>query len=116
MAKATPKKPASSKKSASDPPTAIASPIPNASSSSEAISKLSAVQAAFQILGITGKAMSCPELIAAMAEQKLWSSPKGQTPASTLHAAIMREINAKGDRSRFQKAERGKFTLKIEIG
>ena len=36
----------------------------------------------------------------------------GKTPASTLYAAILREITAKGDASRFVKTERGKFALK----
>ena len=36
----------------------------------------------------------------------------GKTPASTLYAAILREITLKGDASRFAKTERGKFALK----
>lgn len=34
-----------------------------------------------------------------------------KTPANTLYAAIIREINAKGDDGRFRKVERGKFQL-----
>jgi hypothetical protein len=53
--------------------------------------------------------MSAPELIIAMAEQKLWTSPNGKTPANTLYAAILREIAIKGRQARFRKMGRGKF-------
>ena len=53
--------------------------------------------------------MRSNEMIAAMAEQGLWSSPNGKTPAATLYAAILREIGAKGNAARFRKTERGKF-------
>jgi DNA ligase D-like protein (predicted ligase) len=72
---------------------------------------LSAVAAAARVLAESGQAMSCPELIAAMAAKGYWSSPAGKTPASTLYAALLREINTKKDASRFRKTDRGKFTL-----
>ncbi len=71
--------------------------------------KLSALAAAALVLQEAGQAMTCGELIHAMADKGLWSSPNGQTPAGTIHAAIMREINTKKEQSRFVKAERGKF-------
>ena len=40
--------------------------------------------AAAKVLGETGQAMSCPELITAMAAKGYWQSPKGRTPAGTL--------------------------------
>jgi len=46
-----------------------------------------------------------------MAAKGLWTSPGGQTPHALLYAAIMREINAKGDAARFAKVERGQFAL-----
>jgi hypothetical protein len=49
------------------------------------------------------------ELITAMAEQGLWTSPAGKTPHATLYAAIHREIAAKGKDVRFVKAGRGLF-------
>ena len=73
--------------------------------------KLSALDAAAQVLAETGRPMGCPELIAAMAEQNYWSSPKGRTPASTLYSALAREINAKGAEARFRKTGRGQFDL-----
>jgi hypothetical protein len=57
--------------------------------------------------------MSCKEMIEAMAQKGYWTSPGGKTPAATLYAAILREVNAKGDGARFTKTEKGKFaTLK----
>jgi hypothetical protein len=74
--------------------------------------KLSAINAAYKVLADTGKAMNTQELIAAMAEKNLWSSPGGLTPAATLYSAILRELKAKGGESRFRKVEKGKFAAK----
>jgi hypothetical protein len=71
--------------------------------------KLSALDAAAKVLGETGQAMTCQEMIAAMAAKGYWASPKGQTPEATLYSAVLREIAAKGKDARFQKTERGKF-------
>lgn len=71
--------------------------------------KVSALDAAAKVLADAGKPMTCPELITAMAEKGLWSSPKGKTPASTLYAAMLREINVKGKDARFKKVDRGQF-------
>lgn len=73
--------------------------------------KLSAIDAAVKVLGETGQAMTCQEMIEAMAAKGLWTSPGGKTPHATLYAAILREIQKKGKESRFTKAERGKFAL-----
>jgi hypothetical protein len=73
--------------------------------------KLSALDAAVRALRERGQAMTCPELIAAMASQGYWTSPAGKTPQATLHAALTREIKLKKDQSRFRKTERGKFAL-----
>jgi hypothetical protein len=74
--------------------------------------KLSALDAALKVLAETGQAMSCPELIAAMAAKGYWSSPKGKTPASTLYASLLRELQSQGENARIRKAERGKFILR----
>ena len=71
--------------------------------------KLSAIAAAAQVLTETGREMTCPELIEAMAAKRYWTSPGGKTPASTLYASIYQEIKSKGKDSRFRKTERGKF-------
>jgi len=71
--------------------------------------KLSALDAAAQVLAENGGSMTTKELIETMAAQKLWESPNGQTPAATLYAAILRELTTKGAASRFKKTEPGKF-------
>ncbi|MEW6199151.1 MAG: winged helix-turn-helix domain-containing protein [Planctomycetota bacterium] len=71
--------------------------------------RVSALDAAAQVLARAGKPMRAQELIAAMAEQGLWTSPGGKTPHATLYAAILREIGAKGDQARFRKTDRGQF-------
>ena len=72
--------------------------------------KVSALDAAAQVLAKSDKPMTSKALIDAMAEQRLWSSPGGKTPEATLYAAMLREITAKGKESRFKKVDRGLFT------
>ena len=72
--------------------------------------KVSALDAAAQVLAKSDKPMTSKALIDAMAEQKLWSSPGGKTPEATLYAAMPREITAKGKDARFKKVDRGLFT------
>ena len=73
---------------------------------------LTAIDAAAKVLGEAGASMNTRQMIEAMAQKGYWTSPDGKTPAATLFSAILREINTKGDSSRFVKAERGQFTLK----
>src|SRR5262245_10697827 len=58
--------------------------------------KLSALDAAAKVLGKTGQAMTCQELIAEMATRQYWTSPNGATPHATLYAAILRVEVADG--------------------
>jgi HB1, ASXL, restriction endonuclease HTH domain len=90
-------------------------PDPTLSNQPTPVNKLSAVDAAAKVLGESGQAMTCAELIAAMAAQGYWSSPRGRTPAGTLYSAVLREIQTKGDKARFRKTERGKFTLRLTV-
>ncbi len=71
--------------------------------------KLSALDAAAQVLAETGQPMNTREMIETLAAKKLWTSPGGKTPHATLYSAILREINEKGKDARFTKTERGKF-------
>ncbi len=71
--------------------------------------RVSALDAAAQVLAKADKPMRAQELIAAMAEQGLWKSPGGQTPHATLYAAMHREITVKGRDARFKKTDRGQF-------
>ncbi len=79
------------------------------------MTKLSALEAALRVLAESGQAMNCQELIAAMAAQGYWKSPKGRTPAGTLYSAVLREIQSRGDQARFRKTERGKFALRQNV-
>jgi len=74
--------------------------------------KMSLVEAAVVVLQDTAEPMNTKRILALVTERGLWSSPAGKTPHNTLYAAILREIRDKGDKSRFEKVERGKFALK----
>jgi HB1, ASXL, restriction endonuclease HTH domain len=74
--------------------------------------KVSALDAAARVLQEEGKALNCQEMIDVMGAKGYWKSPGGQTPASTLYSAILRETKVKGAEARFKKTERGKFQLK----
>jgi hypothetical protein len=74
--------------------------------------KLSAIDAAAQVLQEAGTAMTTQEMIGAMAIKGYWSSPAGKTPAATLYSAILREITTKGDASRFTKTGPGRFAYR----
>ena len=71
--------------------------------------RISALDAAATVLKKAGKPMRSQEMITAMAEQKLWTSPGGKTPHATLYAAILRETTTKGKEARFKKVDRGQF-------
>jgi hypothetical protein len=73
--------------------------------------RVSALDAAAQVLKETNKPMRATELIEAMAERNLWKSPGGKTPHATLYAAMVREARDKGDASRFTKVDRGMFAF-----
>ena len=72
--------------------------------------KTSQIQAALQVLATAKEPMNCQAMVEAMSAQGLWTSPGGKTPHATLYAAILREINAKGNDARFRKVDRGQFT------
>ncbi|MFG0252395.1 MAG: HTH domain-containing protein [Phycisphaerales bacterium JB038] len=78
--------------------------------SSNAPKRLSALDAAAQVLAKARKPMRAKELIEQMAKQGLWTSPGGKTPEATLYSAMSREITKKGSGSRFKKADRGMFS------
>ena len=73
--------------------------------------RVSALDAAAQVLAKASKPMRCVDLITAMAEKGLWKSPGGKTPHATLYAAILREINEKKGQARFKKVDRGQFAF-----
>ena len=71
---------------------------------------MSGIDAAAKILVDAGGALSCKAMVEEALAKGYWK-PGGKTPAATMYAAILREIQKKGDASRFVKTERGKFTL-----
>jgi hypothetical protein len=74
---------------------------------------MSLMDAAVNILSQgTGDPMRCKDIVDLAIKRGLWTPRTGKTPASTLYAAILREITLKGDASRFAKTERGKFAMK----
>ena len=78
--------------------------------------KGSALDAAAMVLAGKAEPMTTKAIVETMAADGLWSSPKGKTPAATLHAAMTREIKVKGDASRFRKACRGLFASTGKAG
>lgn len=73
--------------------------------------RISALDAAARVLADERRPMHAKELITAMAERGLWTTPAGKTPEATLHAALCREIKTRGPAARFIKAARGEFAI-----
>jgi len=72
---------------------------------------MSGLDAAAKVLADAGEPLDCKTIVERAIEKGYWRSG-GKTPASTVYAAILREIRKKGDASRFVKAERGLFKIK----
>jgi len=77
--------------------------------------RLSILDAAVKVLDERDPAdgpLNCTQMVERMTAKGYWSPARGgKTPANTLYSAVLREINTKGDASRFDKVERGKFSL-----
>ncbi len=78
--------------------------------------RTSALDAAAIVLASVNKPLRAVDLIAAMQSRGLWTSPGGRTPEATLYAAMIREINTKGDLARFKKVDRGLFEVRMTTG
>lgn len=76
----------------------------------KAAGKMSGLDAAAKVLADAGKPMGIKVLVEKMLNDGLWTTG-GATPASTIYAAIIREIKVKGADSRFKKSGRGEFEL-----
>jgi hypothetical protein len=68
------------------------------------------LSSALRVLEEAGTPLHCQEMVKQMLEKGYWKTD-GKTPSSTIYSAIVREIKAKGDASRFRKTERGKFAI-----
>lgn len=69
-----------------------------------------ALDAAAKVLEEAGEPLSCKAIVERAFEKGYWRS-EGKTPHATVYAAILREMQKKGDESRFVKVERGRFAL-----
>jgi hypothetical protein len=78
--------------------------------------RLSALDAAAQVLASSKEPRNTKSLIAEMEKKGLWKSPGGKTPAATLYAAIIRETGTKKREARFIKTERGLFAFNAKSG
>jgi len=107
--KKTTRKPATAKKTASKQ-SATKKPAVKQTPAKPAAKKLSALDAAAKVLAESKEPLNAKTMIERMAAKGYWTSPGGKTPASTLYAALIREIQKKGSEARFQKTDRGLFT------
>jgi len=73
---------------------------------------MSGLDATARVLAEAGEPLNCKTIVERALAKGYWKTG-GKTPQATVYAAIIREIAKKGDASRFAKAERGKFTLKV---
>jgi len=72
---------------------------------------MSGLDAAAKVLADAGEPLNSKTIVERAIERGLWKSG-GKTPSATVYAAMLREIQKKGDASRFAKTERGMFTIK----
>ena len=91
--------------------TRSATKVPSQAGDKPSAKERSALDAAVLVLGEISQAMTCKEMISAMAAKGYWTSPTGRTPHATLYSGILKEINLKGTDARFKKTGRGKFAL-----
>ncbi len=76
----------------------------------DGVKRPSGLDAAAKVLAEADGPLGCKEIVERALAKGYWKT-NGKTPTATIYAAIIREIAAKGDASRFRKTERGKFTL-----
>ena len=72
--------------------------------------KLSGLDAAAKVLAEAGEPLRCKQIVETMLAKGYWTT-NGKTPAATIYAAILREIQTKGKDARFKKTDRGLFSV-----
>ena len=72
---------------------------------------MTALEAACRVLKEAKTALTCKEIVE-RAEKRKYHRSNGATPHYTLHTALLREIQNKGEKARFIKVGRGLFTTK----
>ena len=76
------------------------------------LKKASALDSAVRVLSESKEPQTCKQMIETMMAKNYWKpSHGGKTPANTLYAAIVKEIDTRGKDSRFEKVGRGQFAL-----
>ncbi len=70
--------------------------------------KMSGLDAAAKVLAEAGEPMNAKAITETALAKGYWAT-KGATPWATLYSAMIREIAAKQDKSRFRKTARGMF-------
>ncbi len=71
---------------------------------------LSGLDAAAKVLAEAGEPLRSKQIVETMLAKGYWTT-NGKTPAATIYAAMLREIQTKGKDARFKKTDRGLFTL-----
>ncbi len=71
---------------------------------------MSGLDAAAKVLEEADEPLRCKEIAERALEAGYWASD-GQTPHATIYSSILRDIQKRGDESRFQKVGRGLFAL-----
>ncbi len=101
-----------------EPATEPAQGAPGEPAPVDGASRMSCLDAAAQVLAERDPAdgpLTCQQMIERMTAKGYWSPARGGlTPANTLYSAILREIKVKGEVSRFDKVERGRFSLTLK--
>jgi hypothetical protein len=103
--KTTARKQTSEKRASSKKPAAKKAPAKAAKKTKD---KMSGLDAAAKVLAEAGEPMRCKEIVDTMIAKRYWTT-NGKTPAATIYAAILREIQKKGKDARFKKTDRGLF-------
>jgi len=96
------------------PETPVAETAPEAKTRKRTVREdgtMSGLDAAAKVLADAGEPLNSKTIVERAIEKGLWKTG-GKTPAATVYAAMLREIQKKGDASRFAKTERGMFTIK----
>lgn len=73
--------------------------------------RMTMLEAAWKILKDAKTALTCKEIVE-RAEKRKYHRSNGDTPHYSLHTAMTREIQSKGEQARFVKVGRGLFTVK----
>jgi len=72
--------------------------------------KVSLLDVAAEVLAKAKEPLGCKAIVEKVLATGRWQT-RGATPQATLYSALIREISKKGDASRFEKVDRGRFAL-----